>query len=225
MNPLYAALLHTHETLISLYVLIIAIKTVLLLANKTEALGNFRKKTRVIGEMVLPTLFLVTGLYLAYTANVWTETWFLIKFSLIIVSIVTGLIAFRKNSKILAILTFLIFLYIILISYRKNPELKKAEKAEKPTGQVVTNPSDPGYDVVKHGQYLYFNTGCNSCHGDAGNLGNHGAKDLTKSVLDSTATENVIRDGRGNIMASYGKKLKDPEIHALARYVQTLRKP
>jgi uncharacterized membrane protein SirB2 len=224
MNPLYSALLHTHELLISLYVLVFAIKLVMLLMNRAESLANFRKKTRVIGEMVLPTLFLLTGLILAYWSNVWSEAWFLIKIVLLIVSVFAGIIAFRKSSKALAVITFLIFIYIIVMSYRKDPTLKKAERVAYTPENVITDPRATGYDAVKHGQLLYHQNNCASCHGDNGDLKNHGAKDLTKSTLGDADVENVIHNGRGQIMAAYGKKLNADEIHALAVYVKSLRK-
>src|SRR6266542_2185561 len=109
MNKVDSIILHTHELFITLYILVFTIKLVLLILNRETALANFRKKTKVVGEMVLPTLFLVSGIYLTIITNTWGNTWFLIKLSLIIISIFTGIITFRTNSRILGLLTFLIF--------------------------------------------------------------------------------------------------------------------
>jgi mono/diheme cytochrome c family protein len=225
MSKLYSALLHTHELLVTLYVLLFTIKLVLMLLNNDMALVNFRKRTKVIGEMILPTLFLISGAYLATVAHSWGDTWFLLKFALIIVTVLTGIFTFKNNSKILGIFTFLIFIYIILLSYRKNPELKKPDnKPANTTETVVTDPNAPSYNMVKHGLYLYGKNGCASCHGNKGDLGDRGAANLVASTLDDNATETVIRDGRGPVMAAYGTKISMADIHVLGQYVKSLRK-
>jgi len=224
MGTGYSILLHTHELLITLYVIIFTIKVVLLLINNTESLANFRKRTRVVGEMILPSLFLITGIILAVMSKTgFGDNWFLIKMCLIALSVGTGIVAFNKNSKILGILTFLIFIYVIMLSYIKDPMLKKAPKpvAEQ---NVITDPAAPGYDALKHGLSVYINSGCYTCHGADGKLGNHGAADLTISVLPDSGVINVIRNGRGSIMKGYGDKLNPIEIHAVTEYVKSLRK-
>ena len=223
MGTTYSILLHTHELLITLYVLVFTIKLVLLLLNNTVALANFRKRTKVIGEMILPSLFLISGIVLAVMSKTgFGDTWFLIKMCLIALSVGTGIAAFNKNSKTLGIVTFLIFVYVIMLSYIKDPGLKK-----QPTPvieNVITDPNAPGYDVLKHGLSVYINNGCNTCHGADGKLGNHGAANLSVSVLDDAAVINVIRNGRGSVMKGYGKKLNPVEIHAVTEYVKSLRK-
>ena len=223
MGTLYSALLHTHELLIILYVIIFTIKLVLLLMNNNTALAKFRKRTRVLGEMVLPTLFLVTGIALSMLAKIgFSDNWFLIKMCLIALSIGTGIFAFNKNSKLVGIFTFMIFLYVILLSYIKDPALQKP--AGPDLSGIVTDPAAPGYDEVKYGLSIYVNSGCNKCHGPDGKLGNHGAANLSISVLDDTVLAAVIQNGRGNVMKGIGDKLNPAEMHALAQFVKSLRK-
>ncbi len=64
---------------------------------------------------------------------------------------------------------------------------------------------------------------CTTCHGSKGGLGIGGAPDLTKSK--ATLEENVaqIYFGRG-LMSPYKGVLKEPEIVAMAKYVESLRK-
>lgn len=222
MGTGYSILLHTHELLITLYVLIFTIKVVLLLINNESALANFRKKTRIVGEMVLPSLFLISGIILAVMSKTgFGDNWFLIKMCLIALSVGTGIFTFNKNSKILGILTFLIFIYVIMLSYIKDPMLKKP--ARPLAENVITDPHAAGYDAVKHGLAVYINSGCYTCHGTDGKLGNHGAANLSISVLPDADIINVIRNGRGSIMKGYGEKLNPIEIHALTEYVKSLR--
>ena len=227
MKTAYSALLHTHELLITLYVIIFTIKMVLMLLNKSDSLARFRKRTLVVGEMVIPTLFIITGIILAVMAQTgFGDTWFLIKMILIAISVVTGLIGFRKNSKFLAILTFLIFIYTIMLSYIKDPVLKKHGNII-PSGieNTVTDPNAPGYNAVKHGLLLFKNYGCNSCHGFDGTLRNHGAANLAISTINDDTITQTIRNGKGSVMNAYGKRLNPLEIHAIALYVKSLRKP
>ncbi len=223
MSPLYSALLHSHELFITLYVIIFTIKLVLLLVNNNESLARFRKRTKVIGEMVLPTLFLGTGIALAIISKTgFDQNWFLIKMILIALSIGTGIFTFNKNNKIAGIFTFLIFIYVIMLSYIKDPALQKSAKPD--VSSVVTDPTAPGYDETKYGLMIYVNTGCISCHGADGKLGNHGAANLSISVLDDTTLESVISNGRGSIMKGYANKLTPAELHAVAQYVKSLRR-
>ncbi len=223
MGTGYSILLHTHELLITLYVIIFTIKLVLLLINNESGLANFRRKTKVVGEMVLPSLFLISGIILAVMSKTsFSDTWFLIKMCLIALSVGTGIFTFNKNSKALGILTFLIFIYVIMLSYIKDPMLKKASKPA--VENVVTDPKAPGYDTIKHGQLIYINSGCYTCHGADGKLGNHGAADLSISFLPDAATIGVIRNGKGSIMKGYGDKLNPIEIHAVVAYVKSLRR-
>ncbi len=223
MGTLYSALLHTHELLITLYVIVFTIKLILLLMNNTAGLARFRQRTRVIGEMILPFLFLATGIMLAILSKTGlSDAWFLIKMCLIALSIGTGIYAFNKNSKIMGIFTFLIFLYVIMLSYIKDPALHKPVKPD--LSGIVTDPAAPGYDEVKYGLFLYVNTGCNTCHGPDGKLGNHGAANLSISVLDDAGLSTIIQNGRGSVMKGYSEKLNSVEIHALAQYVKSLRK-
>jgi uncharacterized membrane protein SirB2 len=218
----YTAFLHTHETLVGLYVLFFIIKLVMLFRNDPEKLIRFRKKTKMV-EMILPTLFLITGIYLAANSPYATQNWFIVKMVLIVLAIVLGIITFKKNSKVLGVLTLLIFLAIFPLSYQKSklvPENKTAVNAE---GQKF-QPGTAGYDQMEHGKFLYTKAlACTGCHGENGSLGNSGAFDLSKSTLTDEEIMNVIKNGR-KLMPAYGSQLDEYQLKALTAYVKSLRK-
>jgi uncharacterized membrane protein SirB2 len=56
-------ILHLHYLVVTLFLLIYVIKTILLLSNKNDLLGKFSKKIKV-PEMIISTLFLLTGVFL-----------------------------------------------------------------------------------------------------------------------------------------------------------------
>ncbi len=64
---------------------------------------------------------------------------------------------------------------------------------------------------------------CNACHGEEGNKGLGGAKDLTTSTLTDEEINEIIANGRGS-MAGYKSVLSQAEITAVIGYVKSLRK-
>ena len=210
-------MLHTHMTAVVLYVLIFIIKVYLLLFGKPEALASFRKKTKVIGEMVLPTFFLATGIYLAFNSGSVRgadNMWFIVKMVLLVVSIPLGIIAFKRNSKVLAVFTLLIFVYMFGISETKSIDMKK-------NGATVIAPAPQGTSV--DGKTI-FESNCVVCHGADGVLGMSGAANLQTSKLPDEEVLNVITNGKNGTMAAYKDKLSAEQIKAVADYVKTLRK-
>jgi mono/diheme cytochrome c family protein len=222
---MYTGILHTHTFLIGIYVLFFLIKLYMLLANKHEQLARFRKKTRVIGEMVLPILFLASGLFLAINSPYASEAWFITKMIVIAATIVLGIFAFRAQSKALGIVTLFLFGYIIAISYTKTPELAKRphELAEKAKAGDQFDPGSADYSSSAHGAYLFRKMACVDCHGEDGTKGLAGAANLQTSVLSDADIKGTIKNGRKN-MAAYGSVLNEAEINALAAYIKTLRK-
>ncbi|MBP9069466.1 MAG: SirB2 family protein, partial [Bacteroidia bacterium] len=61
---MYKGFLHTHILVVTLFLLLYVIKTILLLSNRTDLLQKFSKMFK-IPEMIISTLFLITGIYLA----------------------------------------------------------------------------------------------------------------------------------------------------------------
>jgi mono/diheme cytochrome c family protein len=75
-------------------------------------------------------------------------------------------------------------------------------------------------DLLVYGKKL-FESECAICHGV--NTSFAGAKDLTKSTLDINQTADIIYHGR-KTMPAFKDKLGEPEILAISKYVQTLKK-
>lgn len=218
----YTAFLHTHETLVGLYVIFFIVKLIMLFQNDPEKLIRFRKKTKMV-EMILPTLFLITGIYLAANSPYATQNWFIVKMVLIVLAIVLGIITFKKNSKILGVLTLLIFIFLFPLSYRKSRMIPENRTAVLAEGEKF-KPGSAGYDQMEHGKYLYTKAlGCAGCHGENGTLGNAGAFDLSKSTLPDDEVMNVIKNGR-KLMPAYGSQVDEFQLKALTAYVKSLRK-
>ncbi|MES2395188.1 MAG: SirB2 family protein, partial [Bacteroidota bacterium] len=91
---------HTHLLSVILFLLIYLIKTVLLLSNKNEGLAKFTKVVKV-PEMIVSTLFLVTGIYLL-TQIPEIKTLLIIKIVAVLISIPLAIIGFKKKNKVLA---------------------------------------------------------------------------------------------------------------------------
>ncbi len=68
-----------------------------------------------------------------------------------------------------------------------------------------------------------FKTYCASCHGFDGKLGVNGAKDLTKTTTTLEARVAQIYHGKG-LMTPFKGVIKDPEIVAVAHYLEKIRK-
>ena len=221
---MYDGMLHTHLTMVGLYLILFLIKLMMLLFGSNEGLQKFRKRTRIL-EMILPTLFLATGIYLAIASPYAGNTWFIVKMVLVALTIPLGIVTFKRNSKALGILTLLIFAYIVMISFNKDLGFKSetAKLAEQAKENMQFAPGTAGYDPMAHGKYLFENTGCISCHGEDGAKGAAGAADLQKSTLSAEEIQQVITNGRKN-MKSFAGKLDQDQIKALSTYVISLRK-
>jgi cytochrome c553 len=213
---MYTGMLHTHVTAVLLYLIIFLIKVIYLLADKQDALQKFRAKTKIVGEMVLPTIFLLTGFYLAAKSPYAGQAWFLLKMILLVAALVLGIITFRRNNKALGIITLLIFIYMFALSYTKSIGTSKNDKSP------AQNESDVASNPVEHGKSLYISTACTNCHGTDGALGMAGAADLRKSTLNDEEIENTIANGRAN-MKAYKNELSPTEINDLAAYIKTFR--
>ena len=109
----YMMLKHTHTLLVTLFVLSMLIKTILLLMNKLESLSNYRKKM-MVPEMIIATLFLITGLWMFVEAELYTYfNWYWVKILLVLSTIPLGIVAFKKQNKILGIIVLIILIGIM----------------------------------------------------------------------------------------------------------------
>lgn len=199
---MYKGFLHTHTLVVTLFLIIYVIKTVLLLSNKRDLLTSFNKKIKV-PEMIISFLFLATGIFLLtqlpfggkYDYLLW------IKLAMVFTSIPVAIIGFKKHNKILAALSLL----LITGSYGLAEVYGKRKGIAKETTMALSN----------DGKTLY-EANCKLCHGDDGKLGVSGAKDLTATTLDVNGIKEVILHGQ-NMMQPV--PVSDDQAAAIAEYV------
>jgi uncharacterized membrane protein SirB2 len=200
---MYKGFLHTHYLVVTLFLLIYLIKTILLLSNKEELLANFNKKIKVF-EMIVSALFLITGIYLTTQLPFGGkfDYLFYIKIVMVLVSIPLAVIGFKRSNKILAALSLLLITgsYGLAEVYTKRKAIPKDS-----THPIASN----------DGKALYENN-CVLCHGGDGKLGMSGAQDISKSQLDHAAMVDIILKGRGNMPPI---RVNDEQAIAIADYV------
>jgi len=213
---MFTGLLHTHKLVVVLFMLLYLIKTILLLLNKKEALASFSKKTR-IPEMIISTLFLVTGLVMIFQLPV-INKFMIFKIVAVFASIPLAIIGFKKANKALATLSLILIIGSYGLAEMSSRYVEKVEVAEG----VVSDAGTADYDALVHGKAL-FAANCVQCHGEDGQLGIAGSKNLTVTQLDETGIKNVILNGK-NAMPPYKKILDKQEVSALTKYVQSMKK-
>ena len=208
---MYKGILHTHILIVTMFLVIYLVKTILLLTNKKEALQKFTKQWK-IPEMIISVLFLLTGIYLwMNSGNI--GSWFYVKLLAVLLSIPIAIIGFKKSNKLLAVLSVVLILYAYGVSETQSVFFKKANTEIINTALV---------DSASLGKYLYESS-CISCHGADGKLGLSGAKDLSVSTLVKEERIKIISKGKGG-MLPFQERLSEQEIESVAHYVGTLKK-
>jgi mono/diheme cytochrome c family protein len=202
---MYKGFLHTHYLVVTLFLLIYVIKTILLLSNKNDLLTVFTRKIKVF-EMIVSVLFLVTGIYLASQLpfNSRYDYLFWIKLAMVLASIPIAIIGFKRGNKILAALSLLLITgsYGIAEVYSKRKGISK----DVTTQAAGSNDAKALYEM-----------NCAVCHGRDGKLGASGAQDLTASVLDADGIKQIILHGRGNMRPV---EVSEEQASAIADYVK-----
>src|SRR6476620_260721 len=96
ITNMYKGFLHTHYLVVTLFLIIYVIKTILLLSDRRELLDKFTRKVR-IPEMIVSALFLITGIYLAAQLpfNSKYDYLFWIKIVMVFASIPIAIVGFR----------------------------------------------------------------------------------------------------------------------------------
>ncbi|TAE47437.1 MAG: hypothetical protein EAZ89_17910 [Bacteroidetes bacterium] len=212
---MYTGLLHTHRLSVILFLLLYVVKLVLLLAGRKEQLQKVTKITR-IPEMVISALFLLTGIgLLVMVAQI--TVMLVIKIVLVLASIPIAIIGFRKSNKLLASLSVL----LIVAAYGLAEANKIGVDKDPLPAAVVSEVSEPGYDILAHGKALYARN-CIVCHGEKGDMQGSGAKNLIISKLSDEELNKLVLYGK-NAMPAYGKVYHGDEIKAVIAYVKTLR--
>lgn len=197
---MYKAFLHTHWLAVTLFFLIYVIKTVLLLSNKQDLLQKFTKITKV-PEMIVSTLFLITGVYML-TQMPEIKTIMIVKIALVLTSIPVAIIGFKKGNKILAALSLL----MITASYGLA-EMSRKHKVVVPTDGIASN----------DGKALY-EANCKLCHGDDGKQGAMGAADISITMMDAATIKQTILNGKGNMVKI---EMSEEQAAAISSYVES----
>lgn len=199
---MYKGILHTHYLVVTLFLLLYVIKTVLLLSNKNELLAVFSKKTRLF-EIIISFLFLGTGIYLLTQLPFGGKFDYLfwIKIIMVFGSIPIAVIGFRKHNKMLAALSLLLITGAFGLAevYHKRKAIPK-----------------DGVEIASNDGKALYEANCKLCHGTDGKLGMAGAKDLTLSALDVAGIKDLILHGKGAMPAA---DVNDEQATAIANYV------
>jgi mono/diheme cytochrome c family protein len=211
----FVAYYHTHKLVVLLFILIYLVKTILLLLGNQDRLNQFKKFIKV-PEIVISILFLVTGGVMLLNLAEF-NTLFLIKLTIVLAAIPVAVIAFSKNSKMLAVLSI-----IMLISAYGVAEMYRASFAKRNEVKIeIADATATGYDLKAHGKAL-FEAQCHICHGADGKANIAGAKDLTISQKSEDEIAQLIKKGK-NAMPAMESIYSEDEIKALVHYVISLR--
>ncbi|MFQ3575498.1 MAG: SirB2 family protein [Cytophagales bacterium] len=224
--------LHMHTTVVILFLLFYTYKVFLLLSGQNERLTFIRNKTKIV-EIIIGTLILVTGVYL-FVINPLKETWLWVKLFVVTAFIPLSIVAMKKENKVLGIITLVGFLYFMAVSYTKSltfsrPKIEISDNEIIKTDEVESNETKTESDeilsnlnknVLNRGKSVY-NVACVSCHGNEGDAMVGGAKNLKISKLTVEEKLNIVKNGKGLMMA-YKNQLSEQDIEAVVAYVETL---
>ncbi len=193
-------LIKTHFISVTLFLLIYLIKTVLLLTNAKNALASFKRVTKV-PEMIVSTLFLLTGVWLLVETGSVTVLQ-IVKLVLVFGSIPMAVIAYKRENKALAVISL-----VFIIAAFGLAEMNKKQLTKVKSGAVS-------------GQEIY-SSNCARCHGDDGKKGVMEASDLSVSTLSDEEVKAIIVNGRKGMPPI---KMEAAQLDSVAVFVKSLRK-
>ena len=199
-------ILHTHTLSVVLFLVLYIVKTFLLVSGNEKSLDKVTQITKW-PERIISVLFLVTGI--ALFLNSGNKSWMIyLKIGLVFASIPLAIIGFKRKKSILAILSVL----LLIGSYGLAEMNKKfIPNKTKPTIQESAG-------ALEVGKALY-STYCIACHGEKGDAGLSGAKNLRTSALSQDEKMTIIKNGKGSMPGF--SKLSDDEVKAILLYTDT----
>lgn len=206
---MYTGLFHSHKLIVLVFLVHYVVKLVLLLMNRNDSLAKYSKATRV-PEMILSAGFLVTGGWMLFKGAYFSKL-IIIKMICIFASIPLAVIGFKKGNKVLAFIA----VFLIVMSYGLAEMNKKAK-----TGKKIEIPANT--EPLVAGKLLYVNK-CAQCHGEIGNGGKSGSKDLSLSKLSAEEQMVAIRTGKNAMPGFKEDILSDSDLDDVVKYVATLK--
>ena len=226
-----------HVLAVVLFLILFIVKAFMLFTNKTQALENFRRKTR-FADIFFGVLILLTGGYLMlHYPNL--PGWLLTKVLLVLAAIPAGIIGFKKRQKPLVALALLIFVYVYHVAENKSLAFGKAapeqtteitdnkpftENITKENGMVPEEKTAPAISDVmsqtatSNAKQIYLQQ-CEVCHTRKDKKGKNLGSDLAYSKLNLAERTAVILNGRGE-MPAYKGQISEQEAEELASFTQ-----
>lgn len=199
-----------HGISVMLFLLTYVIKTILLFTSK-GMLERYSKMTKV-PEMIISTLFLVTGIWLFVILG-GIKVLQIIKLVFVFLSIPIAMIGFKKQNKGLALLS----LILIVGAYGMSEASKN-----KPfiPAKVALSGNVSSENAI--GTQVYFEN-CAFCHGTDGKKMYRNAKDLTQTQFSFDDIQQMVREGSKGKMPGYTATISDDNIAAVSKFVETLK--
>lgn len=203
----YNYIVKAHFILVTIFLVHYVIKLALLLLNKNNELANYTAKTKIV-EMIVSAGFLLTGVALVILGPP-LNTLQVVKILMVLTSIPIAIVGFKKGKKILAVIAVL----LIVVAFG----LAEMNKAKSKKVKVDTTQAASSLEAGK----IIYSQQCVSCHGEKGEGGVAGAKNLRETVLSANDQKAVIKNGK-NTMPPY-PNLTDEQLNGLVEYIQTLK--
>lgn len=222
-------ILHSHVTIVTLFLLFLLFKSILLFANKKQLLAKVKTKFK-LADPILGVLMLATGGYLLYLYGAEAPAYLWVKLVIVLLIIPIGIIAFKKENKIMALLALLLTVYVYGVSEAGSLTFSKENAlAEEPSDPQPEVPMEEQPEIITRNMENVLKTGkeiylaeCKKCHGIDGKKGLFKSPDLTQSKLNLAERIAWIKEGKG-IMPAYENQLAESEIEAVAAYLDELK--
>ncbi|MCS7074058.1 MAG: c-type cytochrome [Bacteroidia bacterium] len=208
-------ILHTHVLVVSLFTLLLLIKTGTLVSKKLAVLEKINAKTKIVSR-ILESLMLGTGIFLVIKSPLGFHLLVIVKLLLMILGVVLGVLAFKKNQAGLAVLSLILFAYIFGISRTHSLTMASTEhQIQRAVSELPANATS-----LDKGKAIYT-TECIRCHGPNGDSNYRKAKNLRMSVGDDNYKAAVIKNGM-KLMPAY-PYLNESETKAVIEYINTFK--
>jgi len=207
---MHATMLLIHRISVSIFVLSYVIRLIGILGNIQAIQALYSKKImRVLVDMVVSTLFLLTGVWLLLNMpSTMISSLLIIKVVLVLLSVPVAVIGFKKSKKALAILSVL----MIVASYGLGEMNHRKPSVDKSILKSAVNPEE-----------VFVGAKCVACHGVNGANPVGEAKNLSQSKQSVDEIRHSILKGK-NSMPAYKSSLTPEQLDQLVVYVKSLQK-